>query len=284
MKRKTVFIIIFSFFTVTVLNGQTIRDTWNFANQQFTQGNYTQALTDYQRVAFFDNANNFNGVFQKIGESFYALGEFNRALQNFDIAMRLAQNDSLKTELVFKKVNCLFKQENFLFALNELFVISDSLNLYLQNKFNLYMGIGYFGIGNYEESEKYFSKIIIPGTIPQLNEIFNDFKKFRKRFRPSKIQTMSMIFPGLGQIYSGHILSGLNSIVLVGSIAVVTVYIWQTYSFIDAALSMGSWYYRYFSGGYRNAEILAIEKTDHEKEEVYHSILKLVQNNMKSGQ
>ena len=282
MMRKTLTIIIFSLIANVVI-AQSIGETWKFANQQFNLGNYTQALVEYQRVAFFDNNSEFNEVYHKIGESFYTLGDYNRAVQNFDIAMRVAQNDSLKTELIFKKVNCLFKQNNYLFALNELLVISDLTSSYLQKKFNLYMGIGYFGIGNYEESQKYFGKTLAIESLPKLSDIFNDFEKFRKRFKPSKIQTMSMILPGLGQIYTGQIVSGINSIVLIGGIAVVTVYIWQVYSFLDAALSMGSWYYRYFSGGYQNAEIHAIEKIEHEKEKVYHHILHLIQKNMKSA-
>ena len=283
MKRKTAFIIIFSF-VANIVIAQSIWETWKFANQQFELGNYNQALVEYQRVAFFDSKNEFNEVHRKIGESFYAIGDYNLAIQNYDIAARVAKNDSLKTELIFKKVNCLFKQNNYLFALNELLVLSDLNSSYLWNKFNLYLGIGYFGVGNYKESQKYFSKIIKAESLPDLREIFNDFEKFRKRFKPSKIQTMSMVLPGLGQIYSGNIVSGINSIVLIGGIAVITVYIWQVYSFLDAALSMGSWYYRYFSGGYRNAEIFAIEKIEHEKEEVYHHILELIKENMKSVQ
>lgn len=280
MMRKTAIIIIFSFIA-NVVSAQSIGKTWKFANQQFELGNYRQALAEYQRVAFFDTNGKYTKVYHKIGQSFYAVGDYNRAVQNFDIAMRITQNDSLKTELIFKKVNCLFKQSSYLFALNELLVISDLNNSYLKNKLNLYLGIGYFGIGNYEESQKYFSKTITVKTLSELHDIFEDFKKFRKRYRPSKVQTMSMILPGLGQIYTGNIVSGINSIVLIGGIAVITVYIWQVYSFLDAALSMGSWYYRYFSGGYRNAEIYAIEKIRHEKEEVYHHILHLIQKNMK---
>lgn len=283
MTRKIVIITIFSC-VANILIAQSIGETWGFANEQFELGNYRQALVEYQRVAFFDTNSEYSDVFQKIGESFYAIGDYHRAVQNFDIARRVAQNDSLKTELIFKKVNCLFKQNNFLFALNELLVISDLTSSYLKNKFNLYLGIGYFGVGNYEESQHYFSKIIKAKSLPDLRDIYNDFEKFRKRFKPSKIQTMSMILPGLGQIYSGNIISGINSIVLIGGIAVITVYIWQVYSFLDAALSMGTWYYRYFSGGYRNAEIFAIEKIEHEKEEVYHQILELIQKNMKSTQ
>ncbi|MFW6309492.1 MAG: tetratricopeptide repeat protein [Prolixibacteraceae bacterium] len=280
MKRKAVFITIFSFWAVTNLLAQTIQETWEFANLQYSRGNFKQALPEYQRVAFFDESGIYSDVYQKTAESFYALEQYDRALQNFDIASRLAENDSLKTELLFRKADCYFQQNNFLFALNELLVIPDPENLYLQTKYNLYMGIGNFGIGNFEESQEYFSTIITAGTLPELNEIFTGFEKFRKRFRPSKIQTMSIIFPGLGQFYSGYFASGLNSLLLVGSIATAGVYIWQVYGIPDALLSMGSWYYRYYSGGYQNAEILAIEKIGHEQEKVYREIMQLVQNNL----
>ncbi len=282
--QKAVFIIVFSFWAAGNLPAQNIGETYLFANQQFSLGNYKQALAEYQRVAFFDSENQFEDVFQKIGDSFYALGDFNSAVKNYDIAARFSKNDSIKTELVLKKANSLFQQGNFVFALNELFVIDDLQSKYLQNKFNLYLGIGYFGTGNYSESFNSFSKIVPDFSEQELSLIFKDFEKFRKRFRPSKIQTMSMIFPGLGQMYIGKTGSGINSIILTGGIAVVSIYIWQVYGVLDALLSTGSWYYRYYTGGYKNAEIFAFEKIEHERERVYSEILNLIENNIEKGQ
>ncbi len=284
MMQKAIYILIFSFFIAVTADAQNIEETYRFANRQFSEGNFEKAVTEYQRVAFFDSENRYNDVYQKTGDAFFALNDFNRAFKNYDMAVRFSNNDSLKTELIFKKVNCLFQQQNFIFALNELFAIASPNSNYLQNKYNLYMGISYFGIEQYDNALNYFSKLTSAESNEQLNEIFAGFKHFRKRFNPEKIQTMSMFLPGLGQFYMGKIGSGLNSLVLIGGIATATVYIWQVYGALDAFLSMSSWYYRYYSGGYKNAKMLAIEKNEHKKEQVYQSVLYLMQNNLEPNQ
>ena len=95
---------------------------------------------------------------------------------------------------------------------------------------------------------------------------------------------MSMLIPGSGQIYMGNIGNGLNSIILVGGIATATVYIWQVYGIIDALLSTGSWYYRYYTGGYKGARNLAIEKIENKKAQVYNNVLDAIENNMDVAQ
>ncbi len=281
MKRRIIIISVFSFlFAHSFLAAQTIDEIYHFANQQFKHEKYQEALVELQRVAYFDYDQQYNDVYEKIGDSFFAIGKYEMAVQNFNIAFRITQDDSLKSELIFKKVNCFFQQNNFLLALNELLGISEPNTAYLRNKYHLFLATSYFGIGQYDLSLANFEELLPIHLRLDLAAIFSDFEKFRKRFRPNKIQTMSMLMPGLGQIYLGKIGQGINSVFLVGGIAVATVFIWQSYGLLDAFLSSGSWYYRYYTGGYRNAKNLAVHKLDHEKDEVFQSILNLVEKNI----
>ena len=280
MTLKTVSTAIFSFIVAFVAWGQSIDETYRFAEKQFLAGNYETALIEYQRVAFFDADGKYNSVYQKIGESFYAVSQFDEAARNFDIAARATKNDSLQTEMYFKKAMCYFKQHNYFFALNELLGLQPPASSYFQQKHHLYTAIAWFGIEEYENAYERLSKIVDDESIPQLTSVFNHFEKIRKRFRPEKVQTMSTIFPGIGQFYVGNIGSGLNSLVLIGGIGVITINIWQSYGFLDAILSMSSWYYRYYSGGIKNAKSLALEKIAHEREEAYQEIMQLVEENI----
>ncbi|SHJ58954.1 hypothetical protein SAMN05444280_12367 [Tangfeifania diversioriginum] len=280
MKLKTVFTAIFSFIIAFVAQGQSIDETYRFAEKQFLAGNYETALIEYQRVAFFDAEGKYNSVYQKIGESFYAENQFDEAARNFDIAARVAENDSLQAEMYFKKAMCFFKQHNYFFALNELLGLQPPKSSYFQQKHDLYTAIALFGIEEYETAYNHLSKIVDEESLPELTGIFNHFEKIRKRFRPEKVQTMSTIFPGIGQFYVGNIGSGLNSLVLIGGIGVITIYIWQSYGFLDAVLSMSSWYYRYYSGGIKNANSLALEKIAREREITYQEIIQLVEENI----
>lgn len=282
MKLKTTFTIIFSLLTVLVTLGQTIDKTFCFAEKQFLAGNYQLALLEYQRVVFFDNDKKYNNIYQKIGESFYAVNNFESAVKNFDIAAKITKNDSLSAEMYFKKALCYFKQDNYFVALNELLGLQVPTSLYFQRKYNFYTAIAWFGIEEYETAYQHLSKIIGNESISQLTDVFNQFKKTRKRFNPQKIQILSTILPGLGQIYCGNIYNGLNSIILIGGVAIITVYIWQSYSFLDAFLSMSSWYYRYYSGGIKNAKSIAIDKISHEKEKTYQKFIQLFETTTSS--
>ncbi|MCG6187506.1 tetratricopeptide repeat protein [Maribellus maritimus] len=280
MKLKIIIISVFSLFVYSFSVAQTIDETYDFANQQFRLGNYQKALVEFQRVAFFDSQDKYNDVYQKIGDSFFALNDYNMAAQNYSVAIRIAQTDSLQIELIFKKTNCFFKQKNFLLALNELFVISEPESAYLKNKYHLYLATSYFGIGDYNSALNYFGELIPRQMSEELAEIFEDFENYNQRFRPDKIKTMSMLLPGLGQFYTGNILKGLNSFVLIGGIAVATVFIWQAYGFLNAFLSTSSWYYRYYTGGYKHAKDLAVHKLEHKREVVYQSVLQLIEENI----
>lgn len=278
MKRKLLFILVFSLAIFSNATGQTIEQTYRFAEQQYIQSNYKAALADFQRVAFFDTENRFTDVYLKIARSFYFLDDFPLAIKNYEVAYRFENSDSVKTEILFGKALCYLKQENFFLSLNELLTIPENTTPYFSEKRDLYLAITYFGMEDFENSLGYFCQVLPSEGDSLMTELFHDFGKYRKRFDPDKVQTMSIIIPGLGQVYCGHLGSGLNSVILLGGIAVASIYIWQAYGIFDALMTLSSWYYRYYSGGFRNARIIATDKILHKREEVYRQILSTVRN------
>jgi|GEM_PF-4124680 len=50
--------------------------------------------------------------------------------------------------------------------------------------------------------------------------------------------------------------------------------------FWDAILSMSSGYYRYYSGGIKNAKSLALDKIAREREIAFQKIMQLVEKNI----
>lgn len=281
MKPKTVFTVIFSFIVFLSVS-QTIDETNRFAEKQFAAGNYPAALTEFQRVAFFDSENQFGNIYHKIGDLFFATGDYNSAVRNFDIAARAEQNDSIKTEIVIKKALCYFYQDNYFFALSELLSVVPPQNEVLENKINLFTAVAFFGVEDYSQAYESMRKILPEEEATKLEEFFIRFEKMRNRFRPGKIEMMSILFPGLGQIYCGNPISGINSIILVGGIAVVAVWVWHTYGLLDALLSVSSWYYRYYTGGIQNARGAALDRIAHERENTYNQMIQLVENHLNS--
>ena len=63
---------------------------------------------------------------------------------------------------------------------------------------------------------------------------------------------------------------------MVGGLALTGILVYEAYGLADALLSVGSWYYRYYSGGSQNARTIALRKIEHETHVTYRRLLDLV--------
>ncbi len=277
--RSRLFIILIEFLIIPAVYSQTIQQIKSFSDEQFVNGNYELALKEYQRVLLFDTSHSYNDIYSKIATIYYDQKDYDKAIEYFNLSWRAEQNDSLKNEISLKKALCNFKTENYYAALNELFDINPGNSAYFKNKINLYFGICYFGLNDYDDSEDYFIKLVDSAGNSELQKLFKDLKKFNKKFRPERIELMSMLLPGLGQIYAGDIKSGINSILLLSAVTTYGVITAVNYSLIDGFLILTSWFYRYYNGGALHANSLANAKILKRKAQYYSSILNIIDNN-----
>ena len=96
---------------------------------------------------------------------------------------------------------------------------------------DLLFAISYYGLEDFNTSEKYFLKIVssYPEAKSKIRKIFSDKKRFNKP-NPNTISLLSMIIPGLGQILSSEYKEGINSFILVESIGITAVIVGIKYS------------------------------------------------------
>jgi tetratricopeptide (TPR) repeat protein len=273
--RKIVYIVLFELAWIP-LYAQNIHQIKQFADAQMESRNDQTALLEYQRVLFFDQEKQYTGLYTKIASIYYRANDFENALTYFNYAWRTESNDSVKQELVFKKVLCSFKQNSYLLALYDLLDMPDQASRYFFLKKNLYLGICYFGLADYQNSLAHFSELVDETERGQIEELFSDFQRFQKKYRPGKVEWMSYFFPGLGQAYSGEFLSGINSFLLLGGITGYAWIIARNYGFIDGAFVLLSWFYRYYSGGALKAGQYAENKIEQKKELIYQQVLEIV--------
>lgn len=252
-----------------------------FSDELYKEGNHNLALKEYQRVMFFDTNHEFEELYAVIATIYYQMSDFEKALKYFDYGLRIENNDSLKYELALKKALCYFKQNHYLEALSELLDLPLVEDRLLESKKNLYLGISYFGLNNYNDSRQYFLSILDSTGITQLNYLFDNFARFNKKFNPEKVEWMSKIIPGLGQFYTGNFSSGLNSFLLLSAIMGYAVFTAVNYGFIDGLLILSSWFNRYYSGGYKNACEFSDRKIAVKKSEVYSDIFKIIEKYQK---
>lgn len=280
--QKILFITLFNLFAGASLFSQNIHQIKSYSDDQFEKGNYSVALKEYQRVQLFDNEKLYNDIYSKIASIYFNQADYNNAIRYLNFAWTVEQNDSLKFELAFKKTLCnLLLNDNYT-ALTELFDISEYNSEYFQNKKNLYTGICYFGLADYGESNSYLVQLVDSVGAIGLDKIFTEYIRYIKKYNPEKIELMSSILPGLGQIYIGKIGSGINSITLLTGIVAYAYYTTSAYGWIDGALVLSSWFYRYYKGGALKANIAAREKIEKKKIQIYSEILTCIENHQKT--
>lgn len=276
--RKILLTILFSFCFIIISNSQDVHQIKGFADEQFALANYKLALKEYQRVLFFDDNKQYNSLYSRIGSIYFQDSDFESALRYFDYALRVENDDSCKLELIFKKALCNFKWGRFLDGLNELLDLPDTQSQYLTHKKNIYFGICYYGLDDYENSRIHFSTLVDSAGKAEIDGLFSEIINFNKKFRPEKVELMSMILPGLGQIYTGETLSGMNSFFLLAGVTAYAFFTALNYNLVDGLLIMTSWFYRYYTGGYTNAHEFARRKIIDEKIAVYSKIFDLVES------
>ncbi len=276
--RKILFTIIISQLYPFFIFSQDIHRIKAYSDQQFFNGNYQIALKEYQRVLFFDTELEYTDIYRKIAFVFYFQQDFEDALKYYNLAWNIEQNDSIRNELIFHKSICHFKLNNYFQGLNELLDLPGNSSAYFQYKRNLFLGICYYGLNDYQTSLDYFSVILDSTGIQQISSVFTNFEKFNKKFNPRKIEIMSLIFPGLGQLYCGEPGSGLNSFFLLSGIVVYGFYTMANYGFLDGFFVLSSWFYRYYTGGSGNAAYIAQLKINNKKSSDYSEIIKIIEN------
>ncbi len=274
-RQRILFSLIFSIL-FSVLQGQDLFKTLGLADQKYDREDYKGALIDYQRVLFFSEKNEAI-IFEKIGNCYFQMNDYSKAEKNYDYAYFQFSNDSLKKEMIFKKVACFILSKKFHLGLVEMYNLDDSLSVYFHEKRSLYQGVCYWGLENFESSRNHFTNLLVHDqtAIEQLNKLFT--KQYINRPNPKTAKLLSIVFPGSGQIYAGDLKNGINSILLTDGLIVLFVITGLNYSFLDAVISVLPWLQRYYQGGYTSAEKIATHKRNINREQTFKEILALIE-------
>ncbi len=256
---------------------QNIDETFEFGNNQMTIGNFDNAIEAYRRVLFFDSSGKYSfkaGL--NLSVCYLKENEFDKSQYYIDFAYVLSDNDSIKNELIFQKAANFIEYEYYDQALIELLNLNRLTSEYFEKKKNFYLGIVYFQKKEFRSSDKHFNNCIdtiYTAEKQKLSYLFNEINHINKRYNPKFAKTLSLIIPGLGQIYCGDIKGGLNSLLLTGALGFLFFNTAINYSILDALISVGPWYQRYYQGGFQNAERSAVSKREKEVALIYSDII-----------
>ena len=280
LKRYLIHIISFFVVFIPLAKSQDIHQTLIYANEQSESGSIDEAIGLYHRVLFFDSLHIYSFEACKNLVSCYIFkNDYVKAREYSKIAGNYATNDSLRNEMIFQTAYLYLLENDYNYALIELFGINEDGSDYFSRKKDFYLGTAYFQQTDFKKSFDYFVACI-DSTDKQnrdaLDENFAEIFHIQKRYNPKTARTLSMIFPGTGQIYSGDLRGALNSLLLTTGLAFLYINTAINYSFIDATVSVLPWFQRYYQGGFENAGKATVIKKERKIKEHYQQILSVI--------
>lgn len=270
-------IILLSIISISVSGQNSLDSLMVFADAQYSSGNYHTAAKEYQRIIFLSEKQEPEVVLKLADAQFYC-SNWEDARNYYDLTSRLSTNDSIKLVARLKKISSYIAEEKYKEALIDLYNINDSL--YKTNSFDIdvLFGICYFGIDDFNKSRQFFISAAGSDSVAahKIDSVFS-IKKLFERPKPAVASFLSIVLPGLGQFYSGHVQEGLNSFFLTETLLIVAVIVAYQYSFIDALMTIIPWYQRYYLGGVEKSKNLAKEKLELNRSIAYKKVLDILQ-------
>jgi len=240
--------------------------------------NYELSIENFNRVLFFEPNYNSSETSYKLAECYKAVGNYKKSLKIYDIAYFVTNSDSIKSEILFRKTELYILSGDYNFALVELFNLNPVLSEYFRSKSNFYYGVIYFQTEDFVKSHNYFAALADSTDIQYAVTLNNIFKETPKldRYNPKVTKIMSLIIPGLGQLYVGDYKNAANSFGLVVASLALFNSVAGNYSLLDAYLTVFPWYQRYYLGGYKATGRITLQKRQEKKNEIYKEIISLV--------
>lgn len=271
-------LILISLFLFVKVSAQNFRETLKFADNQFNSGDLNSSIKAYQRALFFSEGEDNLYIFRQLAQISYINEDYEGAQEYYGLAYNQAESDSLRNILLFQKATCQIINRHYQFAIIDLLSVDDS-DFSVKRRCNFYLGVCHFGLGDFKNAQSYFEYCVNDSDKQELEKLFSG-RKLRSP-SPSAARILSMIIPGSGQVYSGDMKAGLNSLLLTSGLIALGINISVKYQLIDAIATVLPWYQRYYMGGIGKAEEIALSRRQARRNDTYVAILRLVEGSLK---
>lgn len=254
---KIFFVLLFVWILTTNLFGQdSFADQFNLAKKLYEEEKYFDAVTEFKRLLFFYEGDNYSYESNLlIGLSYKEGAKFSEAIQHFALAELNSKNidEVFIARLEIIKANILRRTTaRALTILDSL--LNDSRFASKIDEINYWRGWTYIFSDDWENASLSFSAIQLKHHLALLcDSIANDL------YNPQLAKILSIV-PGAGQFYTGEYVSGLISIgwnVLWGYL---TINAFMEERMFDGLMVGSLLWWRFYSGNIQNAEKFAIEK------------------------
>ena len=271
MKKFTIFLILICS-NINSVKSQSQKEANIIADKLYKEMHFQEAYKIYKRVLFFKDSINEYDYF-KLGACKEAMRDSMSAVYYYKLGINISQEDSVKALYLIKISNIHIQNQNYSNAIYYLLISREVANQNQLSRINFLLGSCYYLNEDFVNSKKYFLYTLKEDSL-KLESCYA--KVYKKYPNPKTALWLSVIFPGLGQFYTGEIREGLNSLILNSFLVGIFVYTSKESSFITASLSISPWMYRYLQGGAENAERLARKKINRRNKMVLKEIINLI--------
>lgn len=271
MRLAILSIIIFS---SVYVRGQSLEQTYHLGKKLYANGNLESAEEVFRRVLFFDKNEKYSSeVNLKFANILYQSGKYDEANYYYDLAYFTA-DESAKIDITLQKASCYLLLQNYGYARIELYNLPQELSSNQKKLAIFFTAMLEFAEANYDDSKESFMSIASDTVL--ISSLFEKNQKINK-LKPKTAKVLSIILPGLGQVYAGDWKAGINSLVLTGGLFYLGINSAIQNSFLDAAIGVLPWFQRYYSGGFKRAEKIAEAKILERRHAVFNEILQAVE-------
>lgn len=239
------------------LHAQNLLEQLNYANELFKSEKYYDAITEYKRLMFFDTSKTFSYICNfNIGKSYKSGGKFDEAIKYFSLAEinSSSANEKYRAKIEIVKTNLLRRTtERALQILNDMEKSSEFNEK--SDSLNYWKGWVYIFKDDWEKAKFYFNKFEPYHELSILSQ-----RVIKEKYSVTFAKVISYILPGAGQIYTGHIFSGLMSLGYNILFGYLTANSFSENRIFDGVVIGSLLWLRFYRGNIQNAEKFAVEK------------------------
>ena len=208
---------------------------FNFANSLFEEGDYKNAINEYNRYLFFYPDGSFAVEAQyRISACYLNMKEFSKAIKTYRKVLKLDIPDRLRQRTRSKIAECYLFKKDYARAIDEFDqFLTDFSQSEFATRMQFMLGATYTEIEKWGLAEKAWREIY-SGTQRSESQLLRDetrdltrlLRRVDKLPRRSPVLTgtMSALLPGLGQTYCGRFSDGFYTLMVVGSLFAGTAY------------------------------------------------------------
>lgn len=220
---------------VCIANVYESKQVFDFANSLFDEGDYKNAINEYNRYLYFYPDGSFALESQyRIAACYLNMKEFSKAIKAYQKILKMDIPDKLQEKTKSKIAECYLFKKDYNQAIEE---FNRFLTDYPQSDFvsraQFMLGATYTEVQDWDMAEKAWRKIysgtqraesqLLRDETRNLTRLLRQADKLPRR-SPVLSGIMSTLLPGLGQTYCERLSDGVYTFLVVGSLFAGTAY------------------------------------------------------------